>query len=660
MATDLAQPSDRALVARAQRDDREAFGELVRRHMDGVYACALGVLADHHEAEDAAQTAFERAFERLQQLNAHENFRAWVTRIAWTVAMDRHRDPAQRRRVEMDVHDPDRPSEASGQEEWERTAELRRILADALRILPPSLRAPLLMKYVGGGKHRAIAESLATTENAVQKRIQRALHMMRRHLADTDKATDCLDILRTRGLGIVLGADFVERTMARIGEMPPPKVRHAGVAPGELLSCIAAAATTIGVVLSAFVGLHAPEAAAWPARDAGSGADVVLAQAARPRDAGARPVPRLPALETRLEPATAAAGWAVGITTYDAGRPSVSSENPRDLHIVNATGTHREVEPAYGNVTLDLRARPPFNLRAEVVIALDIDHGRMDPYTSAPEIVKTRDNWWACADDDPKPRGATRSDFRPLRRLARYSGERTRIRLIHDTRVGAYDIYIDDDLVAEGLLRRWSRGLPVTGIHVRSGDAIWPGTGKLTVVSDLHLVVAAQNCAPVAEAVSYDATMSRNTHPNTTDLRSGLRWAVRLGNLPGIEAAHRDLTTYFPTHPLAQEARGHYAEIVLPAQAKRRLSDERLTRLREAAGALASPAMPLSPADAEAAFRAWAMQYASVTEIWVDGTRDGQGGPLWSVRLPPEDYRGSDFLHQIAAGLVRAYERIRG
>ncbi|MBT5712356.1 sigma-70 family RNA polymerase sigma factor, partial [Candidatus Poribacteria bacterium] len=239
MATDLAQPSDRALVARAQRDDREAFGELVRRHMDGVYACALGVLADHHEAEDAAQTAFERAFERLQQLNAHENFRAWVTRIAWTVAMDRHRDPAQRRRVEMDVHDPDRPSEASGQEEWERTAELRRILADALRILPPSLRAPLLMKYVGGGKHRAIAESLATTENAVQKRIQRALHMMRRHLADTDKATDCLDILRTRGLGIVLGADFVERTMARIGEMPPPKVRHAGVAPGELLSCIA-------------------------------------------------------------------------------------------------------------------------------------------------------------------------------------------------------------------------------------------------------------------------------------------------------------------------------------------------------------------------------------------------------------------------------------
>jgi hypothetical protein len=513
---------------------------------------------------------------------------------------------------------------------------------------------------VGGGKHRAIAESLATTENAVQKRIQRALRMMRQHLVDTGRTADCLDILRTRGLGIAVGADFVARTTARIGDMPAPKTRHAGVAPGELLSCIVAAATTIGVVLSAFVGLHAAEAAAGPSYDPGPGAVMALAQVGSARDGGARSLPRLPALETRLEPATATAGWGVGITTYDAGRPAVSPADPDDLHIVNATGTHREVEPAYGKVTLDLSARPPFNLRAEVVIALDIDHGRMDPYTSAPEIVKTRDNWWACADDDPQPRGGPRTRFRPLRRLARYDGEKTRIRLVHDTRTGAYDIYIDNDLVADGVQRRWSVGLPVTGIHVRSGDAIWPGTGKLTVVSGLHLVVAPQSDPPAAEAVAYDATISRNTNPNTTDLRSGLQWAVRLGNLPGIEAAHRDLTTYYPTHPLADQARRHYAEILAPARAKQGLSDERFDRLLAAASGLTLSAAPMSPADARAAFREWATQYAAVTEMWLDRQHADGRGPVWSVRLPPEDYRGSDFLYRIAVSLVTAYDRISG
>ena len=51
--------SDAVLLTRyAASKDAEAFGELVRRHSGLVYATALLIVRDVHEAEDVAQTCF--------------------------------------------------------------------------------------------------------------------------------------------------------------------------------------------------------------------------------------------------------------------------------------------------------------------------------------------------------------------------------------------------------------------------------------------------------------------------------------------------------------------------------------------------------------------------------------------------------------------------
>jgi len=54
--------SDAELVKVALNGDRQAYGELFRRHERSVLAIALGILGDYHAAQDIAQNAFVTAY----------------------------------------------------------------------------------------------------------------------------------------------------------------------------------------------------------------------------------------------------------------------------------------------------------------------------------------------------------------------------------------------------------------------------------------------------------------------------------------------------------------------------------------------------------------------------------------------------------------------
>lgn len=54
--------TDRDLTILAVQGDQDAFGELVRRHQCAVFNAAYRMLGNRHDAEDAAQEAFIRAY----------------------------------------------------------------------------------------------------------------------------------------------------------------------------------------------------------------------------------------------------------------------------------------------------------------------------------------------------------------------------------------------------------------------------------------------------------------------------------------------------------------------------------------------------------------------------------------------------------------------
>jgi len=63
--------------------DTGAFGELVRRHQGAVRALLRRLARDPAEADDLAQDAFCKAFERIGSFRGEGTFRSWVCGIAY-------------------------------------------------------------------------------------------------------------------------------------------------------------------------------------------------------------------------------------------------------------------------------------------------------------------------------------------------------------------------------------------------------------------------------------------------------------------------------------------------------------------------------------------------------------------------------------------------
>jgi len=144
------------LVGLVQGGDAGAFDELVRRYLDRGFAVALSILGVPQDAEDAVQTAFIRALERIDQLRPGSPFGPWFFSVLRSTALN------LRRRENLRSHE-EIPTSASGdsnpERELDRTLTRGRVLA-ALKELPEQQRTAVILYDLEGYNHREVAEAL--------------------------------------------------------------------------------------------------------------------------------------------------------------------------------------------------------------------------------------------------------------------------------------------------------------------------------------------------------------------------------------------------------------------------------------------------------------------------------------------------------------------
>jgi RNA polymerase sigma-70 factor (ECF subfamily) len=163
------------LVSQAQRGDRSAFGDLVRHHRSGVINVVYRMCGDVQLAEDAAQEAFIRAWQKLPGYQPRSPFRNWLYRIATNVALDTLR----RERETVDLDDVPLQTPYAGPESAVENAEQAELVRAAVLALPPASRAVLVLREYEGLSYRQIAETLGIPLGTVMSRLNYA----RTHLA---------------------------------------------------------------------------------------------------------------------------------------------------------------------------------------------------------------------------------------------------------------------------------------------------------------------------------------------------------------------------------------------------------------------------------------------------------------------------------------------
>src|SRR4029450_7733376 len=82
---------DRELMRLHVAGDPDAFGELVRRHRDRLWAVALRTIGEPEEAADALQDALLSAFRRADSYRGEAAVTTWLHRVVVNACMDRYR-----------------------------------------------------------------------------------------------------------------------------------------------------------------------------------------------------------------------------------------------------------------------------------------------------------------------------------------------------------------------------------------------------------------------------------------------------------------------------------------------------------------------------------------------------------------------------------------
>lgn len=160
--------SDADLVITARRGSDTAFEQLARRHSPALRSFLRGVCRDPALADDIAQDALIRAWQRLDQLRDPAAFRSWLFGTGWRLASEVRRSDGRREARESSWMETAAQSRPKGLSMEENMA-----LETAMQELTPDQRACVSLCLAGGWSHGEAAEALDMPAGTVKSHIKR-------------------------------------------------------------------------------------------------------------------------------------------------------------------------------------------------------------------------------------------------------------------------------------------------------------------------------------------------------------------------------------------------------------------------------------------------------------------------------------------------------
>lgn len=171
---------------------RKGFEEVVRPHLEYLYALGVRLTGNQAAAEDLVQDALLRAFRGFAGLRNRQQPRLWLTRVLTTAFYDRLRDTRGQDTVSVDEdfdlfdtiveEDPFPYSDRVHLDFLELFDDVKVI--EVLQRVHPSHRTALILAYVYGYKAREIAEITGAPLGTVLARLHLGRKQLERELWD--------------------------------------------------------------------------------------------------------------------------------------------------------------------------------------------------------------------------------------------------------------------------------------------------------------------------------------------------------------------------------------------------------------------------------------------------------------------------------------------
>ena len=207
---------DAKLIQRILEGDQDAFSPLVNKYQKGVHALAWRKVGDFHIAQEIAQDAFLKAYQKLGTLKSYESFGGWLYVIASNLCLDwlRKNPPPEQSLEVTDASEVNQVSYSryiAGKQAAEADETRREVVKKLLQKLPESERTVMTLHYLGEMTIKTISEFLGVSPNTVKSRLNRARNRLKKEE----------DMIRQNLGSFQLPAQLAENIMREISRMTP-------------------------------------------------------------------------------------------------------------------------------------------------------------------------------------------------------------------------------------------------------------------------------------------------------------------------------------------------------------------------------------------------------------------------------------------------------
>jgi RNA polymerase sigma-70 factor, ECF subfamily len=674
----MAPVPDDILVRRVLAGDKEAFQPLMERHAGLVYAAIYGVLSLRAKEGDVALElmgdTFLTAYESLGTLHRRDRVGPWLYRIAQRKAVDLARKSHwQTEHVQVDPDDAPADQELAaagltGQQRWERETDLRELIQAGLAALPEQLRRPVALQYMHGLSVKGISEVLGLPIRTVERRVSDARTRLRAYFEERGLTDELGSLLW--GLPVVTGADTVAHVMRAVTNAAQPQHQGTVSAAGATVPVWAAGASLVGAVVVALALVHAGgspgELDVRGSADEAVVSLVNLDLGSFPRPPG---VPRPRGRRVLSEAGDTLGTWRPVAPLEDATAPIAESElldaNSAGFVVSNEQGVYLDTGELRGIVTLEAMVETTTFTDAQASIGLVVagqPRGVIDPAGGKQlrvDVSKHRRDVWVYANprwEGGAPSlnydGAAPDGSQAWVSVAQAKAGWTRLRLVLDTSLGLYDIYVDGALAARSVNVPATRGRAVTG---------------LTIAASSQEVASAIRVAGIEVWVEDGA--DHGPVPGATvgaplrgvrELAAVVRSSVESRHVRLAREALRELRAARPEADTLAKARRLVAGLEKERTEAQGGIDARLRRLRGATATVPPRAEPRDGDEADTAFLVWGARETDVEWLFRDRDWTGQGRGHVLAALPPDDYLDEQVPLIAAYLLTDAYVRVAG
>ena len=244
---------DRVLVERCQAGDSGAFGNLYARYYERLLRFCLRRLNDRHEAEDAAQEAFARAWKALPNFAGERRFYPWLTVIAGNICTDMLRRRSRSTPtddLELSAQQQVGGSGNETSEELVLAAVDGELVTKALARLSDRHQHVLAMREGSGWTYQQIADHEGVEIGTIETLLWRARQALKREFTVLSESKGILG-------GFLAGAGaLLRRGFLRLAHKSA-SLQQSGGGTGGFRNAVAGVALTSVAVAAALITPHA-------------------------------------------------------------------------------------------------------------------------------------------------------------------------------------------------------------------------------------------------------------------------------------------------------------------------------------------------------------------------------------------------------------------